>query len=79
MSNKSAIGKRNPLTDPQPNDVVQQRKGGLFLRVTRREGDRVWWEFKTPKGKCYQKENSWCVSAWADFVCDGATVVEVAE
>ena len=66
---------RSPIDDPQPGDVIRQRLNGMFITVTKRDGDRVWWQAKTPKGKKTERENSWCVDGWKDFVCEGATIV----
>lgn len=68
---------RNPIIDPQPGDVIQQ-KSGLLVRVIARKKNRVAWESRTPKGR-WTNKNSWILSAWEGVVCGDATVVSVAE
>lgn len=68
---------RDPRLDPQPGDIVQQNGGkGLLVRVTKREGDLVEWESKTPKGKEWKNQNRWNLHGWARNVCETAIVIE---
>lgn len=69
-------GKRNPIADPQPGDIIQQLPSGLLVRVTERNGDCVAFESKSPKGKAWKDENTWTVKGWERVICGDAIVIE---
>ena len=67
---------RNVFSDPQPGDVIQQHPSRLFVRVTARDGDRVFWESRTEtKGGKWRDPNAWTVGGWQKTICGNATVV----